>query len=213
VSPSHGVSVSSSQPSVVVIGGSNGAGKTTISRAVLAETLRVHEFVNADVIATGLSGFDPDLAAIQAGRIMLTRLRELAASRSDFAFETTMASRTFAPWLSRLAVEGYWVMVVFVWLRSAELSIRRVRARVRKGGHHVPDEVVRRRYYRAIRNFVTLYKPIATAWRVYDNSGPGSPRLIAAAAPRSGAVVYEPEVMRLIEETAHGTDEQAQDDP
>src|SRR2546423_2715906 len=112
-------------PSVIVLGGPNGAGKTTISRAVLGGVLGLAEFVNADVIAQGLSGFDPERAAFAAGRIMLARLRELAHERANFAFETTMASRTFAPWLAELRRAGYRVHLVFVFLRTPELAIRR----------------------------------------------------------------------------------------
>lgn len=157
-------------PTIVVIGGPNGAGKTTVSRAVLADTLGITEFVNADTIAAGLSGFDPERAAFAAGRVMIERLRELADARTDFAFETTLASRTFAPWLSRLALRGHEVHLLYIWLRSPDLAIRRVRARVRKGGHAVPDDTIRRRYARSAANLFTLYLPLARTWRLYDNS-------------------------------------------
>lgn len=164
------MSTKGQRPIVVVLGGPNGAGKSTIARAVIAEIVQIREFVNADTIATGLSGFDPDAAAFAAGRIMLARLRELASARQSFAFESTLASRTFAPWLSGLRSVGYEVHVVFVWLRSAELAIKRVKKRVSKGGHDVPAEVVRRRYARSMANFRELYAPIATTWAVYNNS-------------------------------------------
>ncbi|MBY0263551.1 MAG: zeta toxin family protein, partial [Phycisphaerales bacterium] len=114
---------------MMLIGGPNGAGKTTISRKAIAETVGVPEFVNADAIAIGLSGFNPDLAAMAAGRVMLGRLRELAAERRDFAFESTLASRSFAPWLKSLVESGYQFHLTFVWLRSPELAVRRVRKR------------------------------------------------------------------------------------
>lgn len=190
-------------PSIVMIGGPNGAGKTTISRAVIADTLGVAEFVNADVIAQGLSGFDPERAALRAGRVMIERLRELAEKRADFAFETTMASRTFAPWLNALVASGYRLHVVFVWLRSDELAISRVAARVRKGGHFVPDETVRQRYRRGITNFVRLYRPIAHAWRVYDNSGDSAPRLIASEVVGGPIRVLHRSTLNSIEEIAH----------
>ncbi|MGH7245298.1 MAG: zeta toxin family protein [Phycisphaerales bacterium] len=140
-------------PTIIILAGPNGAGKTTISREVLAKTFGIGEFVNADVIASGLSGFDPDRAAFAAGRIMLARLHELAEARSSFAFESTLASRTFAPWLVRQIAGGYEVHLVYSWLRSPELAVKRVRARVSKGGHNVPPEVVTRRYYRSLSNF------------------------------------------------------------
>lgn len=159
------------RPQVVVIGGPNGAGKTSAATNFLPHLLVVGEFVNADAIASGLAGFSPERTAYMAGRLMLDRLYELAAAHESFSFETTMASRTFAPWLVGLREEGYEVNVVFMWLQSAELALQRVRARVAKGGHMVPDDVVRRRYSRGISNFLSLYRPVATRWRVFDNSG------------------------------------------
>jgi predicted ABC-type ATPase len=155
---------------VLVIGGPNGAGKTTISRRTIAERAGVAEFVNADAIALGLSAFDPDRAAMAAGRVMLERLRALAAMRASFAFESTLASRSFAPWLRGLVADGYDVHVTFVWLKSPQLAVRRVRSRFAHGGHFVPPDTVRRRYARACHNFVHMYAPLATTWRVYDNS-------------------------------------------
>ncbi len=119
------------EPNIVVVGGPNGAGKSTAATALLRDTLSVSEFVNADVIAEGLSGFDPQASAFSAGRIMLQRMHILAGQRTDFAFETTLASRSFAPWLSSLAGSGYLVHVVFLWLSSPELAVLRVRERVR----------------------------------------------------------------------------------
>jgi predicted ABC-type ATPase len=194
----------SEPPSVLIVGGPNGAGKTTISRAVVAETLGIAEFVNADIIAQGLSGFDPDRSAIQAGRIMLARMRELAATRSTFAFETTLASRTFAPWIESLLADGYEFYLVFVWLRSAELAVRRVARRVRQGGHAVPAEVIRRRYGRGISNFVRLYMPLTTHWRVYDNSNssPGGPALVARGRAGEAPVIVNASIWKRILDTA-----------
>jgi predicted ABC-type ATPase len=166
-------------PTIIIIGGPNGAGKTTVSREVLAETLGITEFVNADTIAAGLSGFDPERAAFAAGRIMLQRLHELADARTTFAFESTLASRTFAPWLKRLKRRRYEVHLLYIWVRSPEISIRRVRARIRKGGHAVPEDVIRRRHTRSAANFWHLYRPLADTWHAYDNSG-RTPALIAA---------------------------------
>jgi predicted ABC-type ATPase len=164
---------------VVVVAGPNGAGKSTTASALLRDTLAVTEFVNADVIAEGLSAFHPESSALSAGRIMLLRMRELAEKRADFAFETTLATRSFAPWLASLTNTGYLVHVVFLWLSSPELAVLRVRERVRAGGHDVPEETIRRRYYRGLRNFFELYRPLAAGWYLYDNSTPVGPRLIA----------------------------------
>jgi predicted ABC-type ATPase len=159
------------RPSVVILAGPNGAGKSTVAPALLHDAFGVDEFVNADVIARGLSAFDPDRVAITAGRIMLARLHELAAQRADFAFETTLASRSFAPWLRGLRMSGYDLHLFFLWLSSADLAIARVADRVRMGGHFVPDEVVRRRYLAGIGNFFDLYRPLATTWALYNTSG------------------------------------------
>lgn len=163
---------------VVVIGGPNGAGKSTIARDVLSGTLGIAEFVNADTIAAGLSGFDPERAAFAAGRVMLERLHELGEGDSNFSFESTLASRSFAPWLKSLIARGVSLHVVYVWLRSPELAIRRVKARVRRGGHGVDAVVVRRRYVRSAQNLVRLYLPLASEWVIYDNSG-SKPHVIA----------------------------------
>jgi predicted ABC-type ATPase len=158
-------------PQVVVIGGPNGAGKTTCAAALLPEDLRIQQFVNADTIAAGLSAFAPDTVAVQAGRIMLMRIAELAQQRQNFAFETTLASRSFAPFLRRIRREGYLVRIVYVWVQSPELAVDRVAARVRQGGHQVPEDVVRRRYGRGLLNFLHIYRPLANTWAVCDNSG------------------------------------------
>lgn len=169
--------MSEPRPSVVVLAGPNGAGKSTVAPALLHDAFGIDEFVNADVIARGLSAFDPDRAAITAGRVMLTRLRELAGQRANFAFETTLASRSFAPWLRDLRVSGYDLHLFFLWLPSADMAIARVADRVRMGGHFVPDDVVRRRYSAGIRNFFSLYRPLATTWALYNTSGLESVRL------------------------------------
>lgn len=141
--------------------------------------MAVGAFVNADVIARGLAAFDVEAVTFQAGRIMLERLEELAAQRADFAFETTLASRTFAPFVRKLRDVGYRVELVYVWLNSADLCIQRVRGRVRAGGHFVEEDVVRRRYERSLRNFFHLYQPLADEWEVYDNSSAAGSRLVA----------------------------------
>jgi len=169
----------SGNPSVIVLAGPNGAGKSTLAPVLLRGKLGVTEFVNADVIARGLSAFDPNRVAIQAGRIMLERLKELAERRETFAFETTLASRSFAPWIAQLIEAGYRFHLTFIWLPDVEMALQRVRDRVRLGGHDVPEETVRRRYTAGLRNLAKLYQPLADSWRVYDNSGQERPRLVA----------------------------------
>lgn len=187
-------------PQVVVLAGSNGAGKTTSSRTILAETLSVLTFVNADVIAQGLSGFDPAGAAVAAGRIMLEQLRELAANRASFAFETTLASRTFASFLGGLRDTGYYVRIYYFWLADPELAVARVALRVSRGGHHVPEDDVRRRYSRSIRNFFTLYRPLANLWEVYETTVPDDLRLIAHNRDGLGDTIVEQDRWELFEE-------------
>ena len=187
-----------SQPSVIVLAGPNGAGKSTAAPALLHGTLGVTEFVNADVIAQGLSAFDPASVAMTAGRIMLSRLKELAEQRVSFSFETTLASRTFAPWLRGLIAAGYSFRLVFLWLPSADVAVARVAERVKMGGHGVPEETIRRRYGKGIANFFTLYRPLVKSWHVYDNSHASGPRAIAYGDATS-VVVSDPVVWKLID--------------
>lgn len=167
-------------PTVIVIGGPNGAGKSTIAPTLIQRAFGRIEFVNADTIARGLSALDPDRQAFAAGRIMLRHIHDLAAARRDFAFETTLASRTFAPFLQDLTHNGYRTHLLYVWIRSPEIAVQRVRSRVAAGGHSVPEETVRRRYIRSAHNFLKLYWPLARSWEVLDNSSPGRPTLIAS---------------------------------
>ena len=190
------------RPHVVVLAGPNGAGKSTAAPTLLRGRLGVTEFVNADTIARGLSAFSPEHAAIEAGRIMLARLRQLASQRRDFAFETTLASRTFAPRLVEWTQEGYAFHLVYLWLPNADFALARIRARVRLGGHDVPEETVRRRYRRGVVNFFALYQPLATTWRFYDNSG-DHPRLVARGECTQRIIVADRELWPRIKEAYH----------
>jgi len=180
-------------PSIVALAGPNGAGKSTVGQPLLQETLGVTKFVNADVIAQGLSAFDPGSAAFEAGRVMLQRLKELAARGETFAFETTLAARIYSTWIPTLLDRGYEFHLFFLWLPSPELAIARVRDRVRVGGHDIPEETVRRRYDRGLSNFFRLYRPLATSWRVYDNSGPSNPTLVAFGSGAATKQVLKPQ--------------------
>jgi predicted ABC-type ATPase len=193
---------SQDDPSVIIISGPNGAGKSTAAPQLLQGVLAVSEFVNADVIARGLSAFDPERAAIQAGRVMLARLDELAKQRLSFAFETTLASRTFAHWISELKTTGYVFHLIYLWLPSAELAISRVQQRVQSKGHHVPDDVVRRRYARGLQNFFGLYRPLADSWRMYYSIGLTGPKLIADGDPQTGQRVLETDLWTTVKHEA-----------
>jgi predicted ABC-type ATPase len=178
---------------VVVIAGPNGAGKSTTAPAILRDALKVHEFVNADTIAAGLSAFSPESVALAAGRIMLDRVHELARERRDFAFETTLASRTFAPWLKELQAGGYAFHLVYLCLPTVGLSLERVAERVRRGGHAVPEDVVRRRYARSLNNFFNLYGRFANSWVMMDNSIRSQPRMIARGSAGQTIKVFNAE--------------------
>ena len=169
----------SDTPNLVVLAGPNGAGKSTAANRLLGNTLRIEHFVNADEIAKGLSAFRTGDAAMAAGRVMLQRLKELAAERASFAFDTTLASRTFAPWIAEQILEGYSFHLIFLWLPRVEMSIERVAGRVRDGGHAVPEETIRRRYEAGLRNFFELYRPLTARWDFYDNRSSFKPRPIA----------------------------------
>jgi predicted ABC-type ATPase len=181
----------------MVVAGANGSGKSTSAPALLRDALEVTEFINADTIAAGLSAFRPQSVAVAAGRIMLARMRSLAIARENFAFETTLASRSFTPWLKRLRQDGYRVHILFLWLRSAELAVRRVAERVHLGGHDVRAEVVRRRYGAGLQNFFSLYVPLADSWQMFDNSEPSEPRLILAGNDKVS--VHDPETWQKIQ--------------
>ena len=151
----------------MIIAGPNGAGKSTLAPRLLAGELDVRAFVNADIIAQGLAAFAPAAAAVQAGRTMLRWLAALRESGADFAFETTLSGLGLRSTLGELRAAGYTTSLVYLWLPDAEAAVERVRARVRLRGHPVPDEDVRRRYLRSVRNF-GVYRRMVTAWRVYD---------------------------------------------
>ena len=163
-------------PNLILLAGPNGAGKTTASSDLLAGALNVHHFVNADEIALTLFGEHPAMAA---GRIMLDRLHNLTDQRASVAFESTLSSRTFAPWIRRLKGAGYTFTLFYFWIPTPEMAIDRVRRRMKLGGHSVPEVDIRRRYHRGLANFFELYSPLATDWEFYDNTE-SKPRLVAS---------------------------------
>jgi predicted ABC-type ATPase len=187
---------------VIIIAGPNGAGKTTLSPFLLRDQLRVLEYVNADPIAHGLSGFDPAGVALQAGRVMLNRLRELAEQRKTFAFETTLAARHYAGWIKKLRNEGYGFQLMFLWLQSPELAVQRVRERVKTGGHDIPEQIIRRRHAAGLENFSKLYRPLANTWAVYDNSGASSPAMIAQGGGGQGPNIINADLWKQFQETS-----------
>jgi predicted ABC-type ATPase len=155
---------------IVIIAGPNGAGKTTFAREFLPNEANCPNFVNADLIALGLSPFDPDLAAFKAGRLMLETISEHAERGESFAFETTLSGLTYAQMIPAWQSKGYTVSLIFLSLPDEGMALARVAARVRQGGHNVPDAVVKRRFTAGIKN-LERYKLLVNAWQLYDNSG------------------------------------------
>jgi len=166
------------RPNLYIIAGPNGAGKTTFARKFLPDYVKCLEFVNVDLIANGISPFDPEAAALRAGRIMLEQIHSLAKRGADFGFETTLSGKTYVKLLQETKKKGYLVHIFFLWITNVELALERIRLRVRNGGHGIPDATVRRRFSRSLPNFLRVYKPLADSWTIFDNSG-DVPRMIA----------------------------------
>ncbi|MBW8331270.1 MAG: zeta toxin family protein [Prolixibacteraceae bacterium] len=184
-------------PKLYIISGCNGAGKTTASYSVLPDMLDCKEFVNADEIAKGLSPFQPENVAIAAGRIMLSRIKELMKQNVDFAFETTLSSKTYKHLVAEAKANGYFVTLLFFWLDSVDLAIERVKIRVSQGGHNIQEEIIRRRYASGLENLSKIYLPICDYWMIYDNSNPPS-SIIAEGFLDKDIEVYKPEIFNQI---------------
>jgi predicted ABC-type ATPase len=189
-------------PTVYVIAGPNGAGKTTFATDFLPEFVQCREFVNADLIAAGLSPFAPETQAMRAGRLVLVRIKELAESRQDFAFETTLAGRSYVKLISRLRQSGYDVVLFFLWLPSADEAVARVANRVRQGGHDIPEATIRRRFQAGLHNFFRLYAPLVESWHLLDGSR--LPPSLIASRSDSALQTYQPELYQMIQ--SHGGD-------
>jgi predicted ABC-type ATPase len=158
-------------PDVFMIGGANGAGKTTVALTLLPKYLDVYEFVNADEIARGINRVRPETANLAAGRTMIGRINDLIAARKNFAFETTCSGQHHLKTLIRCKQAGYTITLIFLWLPSADMAVQRVTQRVKQGGHPIPEEVIRRRYAGGLRNMVKIYLPTAEKALIIDNSG------------------------------------------
>jgi predicted ABC-type ATPase len=186
-------------PRLFIISGCNGAGKTTASYTMMPEMLEISELVNADEIAKGLSPFNPDSVAIQAGKIMLMRVRELILMGADFAFETTLATKSYYNLIKEAQDRGYFVTLLYLWLPSPEQAIKRVAQRVSEGGHNIPESVIRRRYTAGIKNLFNIYMPVADFWMIYDSGDINYGKKIATGSKDEIKTIYDSLVYSKLE--------------
>ena len=156
---------------VYIVAGPNGSGKTTFAVKFLPEYARCKHFVNADLIARGLSPFSPGAAAITAGRLVLEQIHQFVNRGIDFAFETTLSGKLYVNLFKSLKKKGYRIHIFFLWIPKADLTVSRIKSRVAQGGHDVPTQDVLRRFDRSMTNFFTLYQPLADSWMLFDNAG------------------------------------------
>jgi predicted ABC-type ATPase len=186
---------------LLVLGGPNGAGKTTAAQIVVPRKLNIAEFINADEIARGLSPFNPDGAALAAGRLMLKRMQALASGEASFAIETTCSGKGHFNFLRRCKNAGWRISLVFLWLPSPEIAIERVARRVMAGGHAIAPEIIIRRYWAGLRNMRSLYLPLANIVAIYDNAGE-EPILIAERLSGADLALHDEARWALIEEAS-----------
>ena len=183
---------------IYIIAGSNGAGKTTFAKKFLPEYAKCPNFVNADLIAQGLSPFEPEKAAIKAGKLVLQQIHEFAESGKDFAFETTLSGKSYANLFGDLKRKGYALHLFFLWIPNTELAIDRIKGRVAEGGHNIPNEDVNRRFARSLSNFFNLYKSFLTSWMLFNNAGV-KPELIAKG--KNGNIeIFDEETYKIVQQ-------------
>jgi len=191
-------------PNLYIIAGCNGAGKTTASYTILPEMLNCKEFVNADSIAAGLSPFNYESVAFEAGRIMLRRIHQLIEEKVDFAFETTLAAKHYVQVIAKAKTFNYEITLLYFWLNSPELAKQRVASRVKKGGHSIPDEIIERRYYRGIGNFFNLYISVADNWMIIDNRD-AVPDVVAYKLNAEQEVILNSDIWKtILNQSKHG---------
>jgi predicted ABC-type ATPase len=190
-------------PDLYIIAGCNGAGKTTASLTILPDILGCREFVNADNIAYGISPFNVEAVAIEAGKIMLRRIDELLVDHADFAIETTLATRSYVSLVRRAQAAGYKVTLLYIWLNSPDLALQRVSERVSKGGHNIPSNVVERRYYRGIKNFFSLFMPVCDRWIFADNSQ-NKLNIIAHGKNKFDEMIENNDIWEIIKNQVYG---------
>ena len=182
-------------PVLYIIAGPNGAGKTTSAETLLPGILDCTEFVNADLIARGISPYNPESVAIQAGRIMLSRINELMHANTDMVIETTLSTLSYANFVKECKQRGYNVILLFVWLEEPQIAKNRVRQRVEKGGHNIPEDVIERRYHKGIKNLNKIFLPLCDEWMITDNSYELE---VVARKDESGTKIFNLSTYKLI---------------
>ncbi|MEN9610921.1 MAG: hypothetical protein RLZZ628_1735 [Bacteroidota bacterium] len=186
-----------------IIAGCNGAGKTTAAYNILPQILNCKEFVNADEIAKGISPFQPEKVALQAGKIMLRRIEELIQQGEDFAFETTLSTKSYQQTILKVQNEGYSVSLLFFWLKNVELAKQRVAFRVFEGGHNIPEAVIERRYHRGLHNLFEIYMPICDNVMLFDNSNK-KPIFVMEMEKGKITTVFDEKLLLKIKNSYHG---------
>jgi predicted ABC-type ATPase len=182
-------------PPVYIVAGPNGVGKTTFAREFLPRYAECRNFINADLIAAGLAPFSPERVAFRAGRLVLEEIERVTEQGMDFGLETTLAGRSYSALIRSLKHRGYKILIYFLWVPTEDVALSRVRERVLKGGHDVPEADVRRRFHRSIRNFLNYYRPLADSWIIFDNSS--VPPLEIAFADQSGVRIIDVDTYNL----------------
>lgn len=187
----------------MVIAGPNGSGKTTTASSLIPNSTVLYEFINADEIARGLAPMHPESMSLTASKLMIKRLRELLVANNSFAFETTASGTNYLKYLKEAQINGYEVHLIFLWLSSPELAVKRVARRVSQGGHHIPEETIRRRYYAGIKNLVRHYLPLSNTALILDNSIAEMNKIVVQKSSAAALEIKEPSIWKEIEEAAH----------
>lgn len=187
---------------IFMIAGPNGAGKTTTAMSLIANA-PIDEFINADEIAHGLAPMHPESVWLTASKLMLIRLKELLDAYKSFAFETTGSGTNYIRHLKEAQAKGYEIHLMFLWLPSADLAVKRVAKRVEQGGHHIPEDTIRRRYYTGLKNLINYYLPLCDSALILDNSIDELNKVIARKPLEGGLKIEQPKIWKEIEESAH----------
>lgn len=186
-----------------MIAGPNGAGKTTTAMSLISDIAMIDEFINADEIARGLAPMHPESMSLTASKLMLKRLRELLDAKKSFAFETTASGTNYIKHLREAQAVGYEIHLMFLWLHSPDLAVQRVAHRVEQGGHHIPENTIRRRYYAGLKNLIKYYLPLCDSALILDNSIAKMNKVIASKHTIDGLKIEEPSIWKEIEEVGH----------